>query len=229
MAKLKKQEEQELKAYFLPRDFAIDALPNEPLDSLKNWIVEFKADKYSALFHLGFSKKQEWFSPSIDYLHHITEILIKKLSQESEIEINRERVEVFLLEDEIYQLKEELPFVIGMEYVDDEWILKIWDELLSVFKLEIKNYDGSVARYFAEYNANINVVGRVFFHLVENNEDKYPFAFMATYSTKTVKSKKAVHTPLKNALKEFSGDEKKLLSLISTVIRAAEKSSFISE
>ena len=229
MAKLKKQEEQELKAYFLPRDFAIDALPNEPLDSLKNWIVEFKADKYSALFHLGFSKKQEWFSPSIDYLHHITEILIKKLSQESEIEINRERVEVFLLEDEIYQLKEELPFVIGMEYVDDEWILKIWDELLSVFKLEIKNCDGSVARYFAEYNANINVVGRVFFHLVENNEDKYPFAFMATYSTKTVKSKKAVHTPLKNALKEFSGDEKKLLSLISTVIRAAEKSSFISE
>lgn len=52
---------------------------------------------------------------------------------------------------------------------------------------------------------------------------------MATYSTKPVKSKKAVHTPLKNALEEFEGDEKKLLSLISTVIKAAEKSSFISE
>ena len=73
------------------------------------------------------------------------------------------------------------------------------------------------------------MVGRVFFHLVENKEEQYPFAFMATYSTKPVKSKRAVHTPLKNALREFEGDEKKLLSLISTVIKAAEKSSFISE
>ena len=72
-------------------------------------------------------------------------------------------------------------------------------------------------------------MGRVFFHLVENKDEKYPFAFMATYSTKPVKSKRAVHTPLKNALTEFDGDEKKLLTLISTVIKAAEKSSFISE
>lgn len=36
------------------------------------------------------------------------------------------------------------------------------------------------------------------------------------------------HPPLKNALTKFKGDEKKLLSLISTVIKAAEKSSFIS-
>jgi non-specific serine/threonine protein kinase len=38
-----------------------------------------------------------------------------------------------------------------------------------------------------------------------------------------------VHTPLKNALSEFDKDEKKLLSLISTVIKAAEKSTFISD
>ena len=105
-----------------------------------------------------------------------------------------------------------------------------WTHLnCNVFRLEIKNYDGTVARYFTEHNANINVVGRVFFHLVENKEEQYPFAFMATYSTKPVKSKRAIHTPLKNALSEFEGDEKKLLLLISTVIKAAEKSSFISE
>lgn len=38
-----------------------------------------------------------------------------------------------------------------------------------------------------------------------------------------------MHTPLKNALREFAGEEKQLLSLIATVIRAAEKSSFISD
>jgi len=224
-----RQETQKLNAYFLPKDFVIDEMLNQPEDTLNRWIEAFEADKYRALFHLGFLKKEKWFSPSIEYLHHIAEMLIKKLSQQSEIEFYRDTMQVDLLEDELYRLKEELPFVIGMEYVDDDWMRAVWDRLLAVFRLEIKNYDGTVARYFTEYNSNINVVGRVFFHLVENKEDQYPFAFMATYSTKPVKSKKAVHTPLKNALEEFDGDEKKLLSLISTVIKAAEKSSFISE
>jgi len=223
------QETQKLNAFFLPKDFVIDDIPNQPTDALKTWIVAFEADRYSALFHLGFLKKEKWFSPSVEFLHHVSEMLIKKLSQQSEIEFSREAIQVDLLEDEFYRLKEELPFGIGVEYVDDEWIRTVWEALLTVFRLEIKNYDGTVARYFTEYNSNINVVGRVFFHLVENKEEQYPFAFMVTYSTKPVKSKRAVHTPLKNALKEFDGDEKKLLSLISTVIKVAEKSSFISE
>jgi len=229
VTRLKTQEINELNAYFLPETFVIDEVKNHPVDTLKTWIEAFKANKYSALFHLGFLKKENWFSPSVEYLHHIAEMLIKKLSQQAEIEFSRDTVQVDLLEDELYHLKEEIPFVIGMEYVDDSWIRAVWEALLAVFRLEIENYDGTAAQYFTGYNSNINVVGRVFFHLVENKEEQYPFAFMATYSTKPVKSKKTVHTPLKNALEEFDGDEKKLLSLISTVIKAAEKSSFISE
>jgi len=229
MTRQKQLETQAPNAYFTPVTFVIDDSDNQPDDTHKSWTQAFEADKFSALFHLGFSGKEDWFSPSIEYLHHIAEILIRKLSQQSDIEFTRDTVNVELLEDELNQIKDELPFVIGMEYVDAAWIHKIWDALLDVFRREIKEYEGTVARYFAEYNANINVVGRVFFHLVENKEDQYPFAFMATYSTKPVKSKKAVHTPLKNALKEFDGDETKLLKLISTVIKAAEKSRFISE
>ena len=206
----------------------IDDGENHPADILKPWLDAFEADKFSALFHLGFLTKESWFSPSVEYLHHIAERLIKKLSQQPGIELSRDAVQVDLTQDELCRIKEALPFVIGMEYVDDAWINTLWDALFAVFKLEIKGFDGTVAGYFAGYNANINVVGRVFFHLVENKDDRYPFAFMATYSTKPVKSKKTVHTPLKNAIKEFDGDEKKLLALISTVIKAAEKSNFIS-
>jgi len=228
MMRQKTQEIQELSARFLPETFVIEDVQNQPDDSIKTWMDAFEMDKYNALFHLGFLKKEKWFSPSIEFLHHIAEMLIKKLSQQSEIEFSRDTVQVDLLEDELYQIREELPFAIGMEYINDEWIQGLWKALLDVFKLEIKNYDDTVAKYFVEHNANTNVVGRVFFHLVENKDEQYPFAFMATYSTKPVKSKHAVHTPLKNALAEFKGDEKKLLSLISTVIKAAEKSSFIS-
>ena len=229
MMRQKQQEAQELHAYYTPVTFVIDDSENQSDDTHKPWTQAFEADKFSTLFHLGFSEKEDWFSPSIEYLHHIAEMLIRKLSQQSDIEFTRDTVKVELIEDELNQIKDELPFVIGMEYVDAAWIHKIWDALLDVFRREIKEYEGTVARYFAEYNANINVVGRVFFHLVENKEDQYPFAFMATYSTKPVKSKKTVHTPLKNALKEFDGDETKLLKLISTVIKAAEESRFISQ
>ena len=116
-----------------------------------------------------------------------------------------------------------------MEHVNQTWLRAVWQELLSVFRREIKGYEGTVARYFTDHNAYINVAGRVFFHLVESKEKAYPFAFMATYSTKPAKSKRTIHTPLKNALKEFDGDEKKLLSLISTVIKVAEKSAFVSK
>jgi len=228
MARLKTQETKELNAYFLPGTFVIDEVINEPSDILKPWIEAFEADKYTALFHLGFLNKEDWFSPTVEYLHHIAEMMIKKLSQLPEIEFSRETVQVDLQQDDLYLLKEEIPFAVGMEYVDDAWNRALWEALLAVFRMEIKNYDGTVVRYFAEHNSNINVVGRVFFHLVENKDARYPFAFMATYSTKPVKSKKAVHTPLKNALEEFDGDEKKLLSLISAVIKTAEKSSFIS-
>lgn len=219
----------ELNAYFSTETFVIDDIENQPVEMLRPWFEAFEADKYSALFHLGFQKKESWFSPSIEFLHQIAEVLIKKLSQQPEIELKRENVQVDLTEDELYHIKYALPFVIGMEYVDDTWIRAIWEALLAAFKFEIKNFDGTVAGYFTGHNANINIAGRVYFHLVENKDGRYPFAFMATYSTKPVKSKKTVHTPLKNAIKEFDGDEKKLLSLISTVIKVAEKSSFISE
>ena len=108
---------------------------------------------------------------------------------------------------------EALPFVNGAEFVDETWIRNIWQKLLECFRSEIREYDGTAAAYFAEYNSRISVAGRVFFHLVESHQEDYPFAFMATYSTKPVKSKKAIHTPLKNALLEFKDDQKKLLDV----------------
>jgi len=229
MARLYEHETTELNAVFLSHGFEIDDSSNQTDASIKHWQIEFENDKYGALFHLGFLNREKWFSPSLEYLHRISELLIKKLSRQSEIELNRDDIQQDLSVDELFQLKEEIPFVLGMEYVDETWIKIVFNKLLEVFQNEIKVYEDTVARYFAEHSTHINVVGRVFFHLVENNDVHYPFAFMATYSTKPATSRRAIHTPLKNALREFEGDEKKLLALISMVVKAAEKSTFISE
>ncbi|NLP17843.1 MAG: DEAD/DEAH box helicase [Firmicutes bacterium] len=227
MARTKKQKEL-LEVYFTPSAFIVEGeqeLPEGPRD----WMVKFRKDKYRALLHLGFLQREKWFSPGLGYLHRIAELLITKIGQQPDVEISRDTVLVDLDEDELEELINDIPFVLGMEYIDANWIQSLWETLLSIFRQEIKVFDGTVSRYFAEHNSNINVVGRVFFHLVENKDKDFPFAFMATYSSKPVKSKRAVHTPLKNALREFAGEEKQLLSLIATVLRAAQKSNFISD
>ncbi len=238
MARSKIKDAVRISAYFLADTFVIDwpdpdsdvtqstGLTNE---NLKAWIASYEADKYSALFHLGFLTRPSEFDAVLDYLHSIAELLIRSLSHQPDIEFSREAVQVDLADDDIRRLLDELPFGVGMEYVDDEWLRGLWRSLLAVFKADIEPFDGTVARYFAEQNAQINIAGRVFFHLVESQDEPYPFAFMATYSTKPGQSKRAVHTPLKHALKEFDGDEQKLLSLISSVVKAAEKSAFISD
>jgi len=225
----------ELNAYFKPDGFSVDLSPEGIGDSeivegnLLEWLDRFSEDKVKALFYFGFQIKAEYWSSSVAYLHRISELLLKRLSMQPDIEFTREEVELELTEEDLDLLMEEIPFAIGMEFVTSDWIIQRWEELTVVFRREIKDYEGSVTAFFTEHHSNINVVGRIFFHLVESKDADYPFAFMATYSTKPVKSKKAIHTPLKNALVEFHEDEKKLISLLITVTKAAEQSNFIGD
>ncbi|NMB97912.1 MAG: ATP-dependent helicase, partial [Clostridiaceae bacterium] len=117
MPAVKTQETKHLHAYFTEKDFKIDVSGDKPDESLNEWIAQFEEDKYRALFHLGFKEKAAWFTPSLDYIYHIAELLIKKISQQPDLEFSRETVQVDLSQDELNQLKEMLPFVIGMEYV----------------------------------------------------------------------------------------------------------------
>ncbi|MDF2907870.1 MAG: helicase, superfamily [Herbinix sp.] len=238
MSYLNSQQAQKLNAYYKPEGFIVDleiansAKINEEMafnDEIEEWKKQFNENKYLALLHLGFITKKEWFSPALEYLYSIADKVLQKLSRQPDIELSRELVRVELSEEECIDLIDKVPFAIGMEYVDSSWLHMISDRLIGVFRVEISEYSGPVSMYFTEHNSNINVVGRVFFHMVENSETDYPFAFMATYSSKPVKSKKAVHTPLKNALQEYKQDEKKLLSLLSTVTKAADHSNFISD
>ena len=222
----------ELTAFFQPDGFQADLVPLSGKKAegpeQREWFHRFRDNQVAALFHLGFLPKQSWMSPSIAYLHQIADLAVRRLSSQPDIELMREETETELTPDDISALKEDIPFVHGSEFVDDTWILNLFKRLLAEFRREMGAYDGTAAAFFAEHNADISVAGRIFFHLVESNSEDFPFAFMATYSTRPVKSKKAIHTPLKNALTEFKKDQKKLLELLATVGKAADQSSLIS-
>ncbi len=229
-----------LEIFFKPSGFMADLTEVSEKHGTKNqqaqdtkrkstlqWHKSLSEEPWKGFYHIGFLTDTDWMNPSVAYLHLISERLIRRLSAKPELELMRADVELPLTTEDSEELLEALPFVVGGEFVNEVWLKEAWERLLNCFREEIREYDGNAAAYFSEYNTGISVAGRVFFHLVESHQVDYPFAFMATYSTKPVQSKKAIHTPLKNALLEFKDNTEKLLSLLSAVSRAADSSALI--
>ena len=229
----------ELIACFLEKGFKLDFsysdinernAKDEKFEQVESDLFErFEVSPHKMLLYFGFDVYSKSFTPSIGFLHNIATKFIKDLSQNIEIEFTRENTVVVPSDEELLEILHSVPFVVGLEFINVNWIKDIFEKLSKTFGTEIKEYQGTVAEFLLEHNSQINVVGRVFFHLVENKADEYPFAFLATYSTGAFENRKATHTPLKNALLEYKDHDDLLLKLLSTVSKAAQKSDFISE
>jgi SNF2 family DNA or RNA helicase len=201
----------------------------EQIEIQQNINNRFVKNHNEGVFFLGFIEKTDGLSESLTYLRHIIATFIKKLSMNPDIEILLEKTIVDIEKDEIKDLLDSAPYLTGSEHLNVEWIEKLWQKLNNSFSEMIESYNGSISEFFSSFNPNINLVGRVFFHLVESKKDGYPFAFLATYSVNDVTSGTSKHLPLKNALIEYGENKKKLLNLLSTVNKASEKSELISE
>lgn len=206
---------------FLPTLFAVDDA---------TYSGAFKDEPINALYNLGFDVRPV---ASLDdaglFLWQIADSFLTELSRTEGLELSRENTAVSLTDDLTENLLSSLPFAPGSENVNSEWIQALWAKLNGCFSYEIKNYVGTVALYLAEKDEHLKVAERIFFHLVENkNDDKYPFSFLATYSTKDEKGG-IKHAPLKYALTEYKNDRDKILELLSCLNRAAEVSKLIGE
>ncbi len=195
----------------------------------KDLYDRFREHPYRAVFRLGFTGLPVPVSPSVGFLSTVASAFVKALSKIPDIEFLRERAVVEPQEEDIEHVLRSAPYMNGQEHLDREWVERTWDRLHAVFKDEIGHHKGSVTEYFASLNPLVHAVGRIFFHLVESRKEEYPFAFLATYSSVVSGKGKSKHLPLKNALVEYKGNNKKLLELLSTVNKASQKSVFIAE
>jgi SNF2 family DNA or RNA helicase len=189
----------------------------------------FSANDDLWLLFLGFCDHQVSLSPSLDYWRNFTGAFATKLSQTPDLEVLRHKVKLLIEKDELRLHLEQAPLMIGSEYLNTNFLEAVWVKLNHAFAFAIKSYDGTVADFIRTYSPSVHLVGRVFFHLVENKSNDYPFAFMATYSTRINKQGRSKHLPLKHALQEYENDNAKLLELLATVHRAAERSPLIAD
>lgn len=185
-------------------------------------------DCYQMLYAMGTEKQPEHQTMSGYFLYQVAKAFFKELTEMPELELSREQAEIIPKEETIDSLLAALPYGLGTEYVDGNWIRKVFRELEIIFRKEISNYDGTVALYLAEKSQNLHVPERIFLHLVENKDVDYPFAFLATYATKTEEGV-VKHLPLQYALTEYANDREKLLALLSGLNRAAEVSEIIAQ
>jgi len=190
--------------------------------------AQWKEDRWAQLYHLGMGERPSGLSPSALYLDMVVEAFFRVLTSLPELELVRERVRIPLSEEDTTRLLRAVPFVIGSEYIDRPWLEQAFEHLKQVFCREIKSYSGTVNFYLAEQSQRLRVPERVFFHLVENKDVEYPFAFLATYATRG-QNGQVTHMPLQYALTEYGSDRGKLLELLGCLNRAAELSPLIGE
>ena len=193
-------------------------------DSIFNLFAE---EQKSWLFYLGFYDPDKDLAPSINYFIRFSRVFIHELSRVEGLESLRNKAIVNIPEDKLNGTAANTPMITGAEYVDLNMLEALWQELKNSFSEIIQGYDGSVEAFFHTQNPKVHLLGRVFFHLVENKNSDLPFAFMATYSGGMGDNGKARHLPMKHAIEEY--DDNALLNLLSTVYRAAEKSALIED
>ncbi len=189
----------------------------------------FKTDFKSFLLFLSLSDRSLPLSPSLDYWRSFTGIFADKLSHTPDLESIRDAVTVPLEDENISEMLLCAPLMPGAEYLNAGFLKLVWSMLNAQFQYEISMYEGTVKDFIHTYSPDVHLVGRIYFHLVENKGQDYPFAFLATYSTKSDKKGTSKHLPLKRALMEYGEESEKLLELLSTVHLAAEESDLIAD
>ncbi len=200
-----------------------DADRSDPRSS--RLVKAFEESKYGALYDLAFGEREEWFSPSLDYLYTVASEMVAELVRTPDINELRDRVEMEPDPAALGKLAARVPFIRGSDYVDSDWVSTIWSHLLLEYRFGIRSFDGDVTSYFSSKNDRLKTPGRIFFHLVEDRK-LGGFAFVASYSS--VSNGKVTHHPLANALKEYSGDKRKLLQLLTGLESVADRSPLMS-
>ncbi|HVS34311.1 MAG TPA: DEAD/DEAH box helicase [Gemmataceae bacterium] len=124
------------------------------------------------------------------------------------------------------------PPMVGLEYLRPDTLAEWWTDLDALVREEIRRHKGGAQAYLSEKNPQWRFVGRVTLHLAENKRDpESPFAFLATYVSRLSPQGRVQHEPLGRALQQYAGagNRKALLSLLTPLDRAAERSALVKD
>ena len=93
------------------------------------------------------------------------------------------KIKIELPTDDLNRFIKAAPLMKGAEYIDEECLSYIWQQIEEALKIEILQSDSSISEFFIAKYPSWNLLGKICFHLAENkNSSATPFAFLATYA-----------------------------------------------
>ncbi len=210
-------------------DEAADSVEIRSGEAIKE---KFTSSTEAGILHLAGAELSTHLPPLFDWWRELGRLYLTKICHIPEAD--------FKLGEHLYppeapeldELCSHAPPMQGIEYLNPEAVSEIWSRLDRHVRGEMRQFSGTAQEYLMHANPAWRLVGKVSFHLAENKKNpSLPFAFLATYTSKISKSAQPQYIPLGRALQEFAGEKNrdKLLSLLSPVNAAAEKSAFAKE
>ena len=204
---------------------AAETAPSDTRRQFETALMErYRADAADGWLWLGFADRALRLSPSLEFWRRVGALFVEGLRRLPDLESLREKVTVAADPVELEALCQQAPAAAGTEYLNVEVLRSHWVALNEAFARRIGEFQGSVSDYFQLSAPHVHLVGRVYFHLVENKGGELPFAFMATYTTGMDRQGQTTHLPLRHALEHYGHNTPKLLELLATVHRAARQS-----
>ncbi|MCC6124926.1 MAG: DEAD/DEAH box helicase [Pirellulales bacterium] len=120
----------------------------------------------------------------------------------------------------------------GGEYLNEAILDSLWRHLDEWLRGQIAAAKEGLAGFLQKRAPLWHQVGRVCFHLAENKRDeRYPFAFLATYAPRVTSGARVQYQPLSGALQEMAGAKNKpaLVRLLSPIVQASQKSKLVKD
>jgi len=207
--------------------------PDDRATTLENLVFKAYKEKTTAdsmqwMLILGLSDSSIHLSASLAFWREFGATWVHQVQCLTDIEEKREKITLVLQDDDAERFIERLPEMVGSELVDTTYLATVCNKLTQSFKTSLSSFKGSVDDFFKSIAPGELHKDRIHFHLVENRKDPdRPFAFLATYSTRIDSSGRTHHQPLKLAFKEYAEDQKKIVELMSTVVKVSHKNSLI--
>ena len=201
-----------------------DRYPESAEQFQQDLFRRYHAEPDTWLLVLGLADPSLSLPPALAFWRDFTGSFTEQLAHLTELEELRARATVELDESALQGWLAVAPLCTGAEYLNPDLLQRIWSTLHDVYRRLISAYKGTVETFIHRYRPNLQLAGRIFFHLVEYATESTPFAFLATYATHQGEDGGSRHLPLSHALQEYSNDRLKLIELLGTVYRAARES-----
>ena len=199
---------------------------------LKDFFNELLKSSGHGLLYLDSHPELSEEMPEINYWLDFVRLYLTSFCSDPEIEkkIKTKFVTPELNHEDLSRFLSTIPLCEGSEYINGESLNKIWHEITLGLVQDINESLMTVEDYFAKKHQRVSLIGKVWFHLAENiNNKTTPFAFLATYANKVSENGKSQHLPLNRALEIYSsqGDRQILLRLLSPLSKAEKESKFL--